>query len=788
MTALNRMLIRDLLHMRSQAIVLALVVACGVASYVSMRSMYGSLLVARSDYYAAYRFADVFAQLKRAPEALETRIRDIPGVVGVNTRIVMDVTVDVPGLPEPATARLVSVPERQTPILNDLCLRQGRYIQPERSDEVLASEAFAGANGLRVGDSLGAVINGRWKALRIVGIALSPEYIYEVRGGGSFLPDNKRFGVLWMGRASMEPAFDMTGAFNDVALSLARDASEAGAIERLDRLLAPYGGLGAYGRPEQYSHRFISDEINQNRVSANIVPAIFLGVAAFLLHIVLSRLLSIERMQIALLKAFGYSNLTVGLHYMKLALAIVAGGVLLGSAVGLYFGSWITEVYREFYRFPLLRYEAGAGLMTVAALISFGAAGIGALGAVRRAVALPPAEAMRAPAPGAFRHGFLERAGLGRFFSFSARMIIRNLGRSRGKAILSVLGISFAAAILVVGWYFYDAFDYMMRLQFQTIQREDVAVYFNNPRSAQARFDVAHLPGVLYSETFREVPVRLRFGHHSKRVGILGVEPGARLRRLVDPQMRPVALPPGGLVLTNKLAQILGAGPGDRVTVEVLEGTRPVRQVAVSGVVDEVIGLSAYMDLRALNRMMREEGSISGAHMAVDRLDLPRLYSLLKRTPAVSAVAIREAVLQSFQEIIARSMTITTDVLIVFACIIAVGMVYNGARIALSERAGELAALRVLGFTNGEIAGILLGEQALLTMAAIPIGCLLGYGVCALLTERMATELYRIPLVVSGTTYLSAAAVVAAAAVLSGLLVAGRLKRLDLLAVLKARE
>lgn len=787
MTALNRKLVRDLFHLRGQVIAVALVVACGIATYVTMRSSYDSLVASRATYYASYRFADVFAQLKRAPDSLATEIRYIPGVATTQTRVVMEVTLDVPGLDEPATARLVSIPERQAPILNDLFIRQGRYVEAGRREEVLISEAFAEANQLQVGQSLGAVINGRWEKLRIVGIALSPEYVHEIRAADVF-PDRRRFGVLWMSRDVLGPAFDMDGAFNNVALSLAPDAREAEVIDRLDTLLERYGGLGAYGRGEQESHRFLADEIEQDRITGIIVPSIFLGVAAFLIHMVLSRLVATQRDQIAVLKAFGYGNGAVGMHYLKFALVAVLAGTAAGTALGVWFGAELAEVYKQFFRFPVLQFDVGFETCGLAIAISAGAAFLGATLAVRRVVALPPAEAMRPEPPANFRAGLLERIGIQKFFSPSLRMIVRNIERRRWKAALSIVGIALAVAVLVVGRYSFDALEYIIDVHFRTAQREDVTVTFNNPRTSRARYDVAHLPGVLRAETFRAVPVRLRFEHRSKRVAILGIKPDGELRTLLDRQLQRVDLPADGLLLSTKLAEVLGARPGDLITVEVLEGERRIRGVPVVRLVDEFIGLSAYMDSRALNRLMHEGDTVSGAYLAIDPRFAGQLYSVLKRTPAVAGAAFREMMLASFLETIAKSLTISTTVLIVFACVIAFAMVYNSARVALSERGHELASLRVLGFTQREVSVMLLGEQAILTLAAIPLGFAIGFGICALLAQLMNTELYRMPLVVSGQTYAFAFLVVAAAVVLSGLLILGRLYSLDLVAVLKTRE
>ena len=786
-SALTRMLLRDLWHLRGQVLAAALVMACGIGTFVATQSTYQSLVVARATYYDSYRFADVFARLKRAPEGLAAEIRQIPGVAQVQTRVVMDVTLDVPGLAEPATGRLVSIPSHPTPILNDLYLVRGRYVAPERADEALASETFANANGLEVGDKLGAIINGRWKDLTVVGIALSPEYIYEV-GNGMLFPDNKRFGVLWMSREALGPAFSMEGAFNDVALSLAAGAEEAEVIARLDRLLQRYGGLSAYARSDQLSYRFLADELGEIEIMTTFVPALFLGVAVFLLYIVLSRLVSMQRAQIGLLKAFGRSDVRVGLHYLQFAVATVGIGLILGVPLGLYLGNVFVGIYRDYFHFPHLILEIDPALLLIAVAISLVVASVGALAAVRRAAALPPAEAMRPEPPARFRAGFIERAGFVRLLPSSARMIVRNLTRKPWKALLSVLGIAFAVGLMVVGRFALDAVNHMMMVQFELVQRDDVTVLFNDPRPASAAFDVARLPGVLRAEPFRVAPVWLRHAHRSKRVEVVGLSPGMDLRQLIDRQLRPVSVPPEGLVLTAKLAQMLGVSPGDSVTMEVLEGSRTVREVPVAGVVDELLGLGAYMDARALARLLREDGSISGAYVQLDTSREPQLYAYLKRTPAVAGVVIRNAMQKSIQDTMDRSFTFFSAILALFASVIVVGMVYNSVRIALSERGNELASLRVLGFTQREITVILLGEQASLTLWAIPLGLAIGYGLCALLVPAFDREMFRLPLVVGKWSYIYPVAAALTAALCSGLLVARRLRHLDLIAVLKTRE
>ncbi|MFN4258172.1 MAG: ABC transporter permease [Gemmataceae bacterium] len=787
MTALTQKMTRDLFHMKGQALAICAVMACGVATLVMSLITRESLQQSQTIYYERYRFAQVFAQLKRAPNVLSERLREIPGVSRAQTRIVVDVTLDVPGLAEPATGRLISIPERRAPGLNDIHLRGGRYIEPGRRREVLVSEGFAEAHQFQPGDRVQAIINGKKEWLTIVGVALSPEYIYSIRPG-DFLPDDLRFGVFWMGYEELAAAYDMTEAFNNVSLTLMPNASEPEVLLRLDRLIEPYGGLGSHGRDDHLSHRFLSDEIQQLRTMGIVIPGVFLGVSAFLLNVVLSRLIHTQREQIAALKAFGYSNGEVGLHYFQLVILLVVIGVTVGTGVGVWLGRSLTDMYTRFYRFPLFEFHFDLWVVVVGFLVSGGAALVGAWGAVRRAIRLPPAEALRPEPPADYRPTLIERWGMQRLLSQTARMVLRNLERHPFKALFSCLALALAAAILILGSFSKDALDYMMAFQFELAQRQDMTVTFVEPTSGKALYEIQHLPGVLHGEPFRSVPVRLRHQHHTRRTAIHGKPVDSRLNRLLDQDEQEVSIPPDGLVLSDKLAQLLRVKRGDMVRVEVLEGERPIRDVPVTALVYDYTGTAAYMSLPALNRLLREGPTISGAYLTVDANQAPKLYKTLKNTPRVAGVTIKLAAVRSFQETIAENLLAMRVFNVIFASIIALGVVYNNAIIALAERSRELATLRVIGFTRAEVSAILLGEIALLTGIAIPLGLAMGYGFAALLCLVLDTELYRIPLIVDRATFGFAAVVMVTATVLSAWIVRRKIDHLDLVAVLKTKE
>ena len=788
MKPLDRKVLRDAWRLKTQGGSIALVICCGTAVFLGSAGTTAALQTALDDYYTRYRFADVFARLKRAPEPVADRLRAIPGVGQVETRIVRDVSIDVPGLDEPATARLVSIPDQGTPQLNRLHLKAGRWPDPGRDDEVLVNQAFADANRLGPGAELVARINGRLQRLRATGVALSPEYVYQLQEGTVF-PDDRRFGVMWMPREGLASAFDLAGAFDDVVIRLAPGASAPAVIAEADRVLDRYGSLGAYGRDRHVSHKLVTNEFRQLAVMATIVPAIFLVVSAFLVNLVFSRLLDTERDQIAALKAVGYFDAAIGLHYAKLVGLIVLIGLASGVAVGDYFGTLLTGLYTEYFRFPLLRYRLEPGQVLLVTSLSLGAAAIGAWGSLRRATSIPPAEALRPPTPPEYRPSALERAGLGRILGVNGRFVLRQLARQPGRAALSSLAFGLALSIVVVTVAMFAAMDVLLLQSMPAAQREDLKVGLTVPTGAdEALSELRDFPGVLGAEALRAAPVRLRSGHRSRDVALSGVSTSSRLRRLVDLNLATRHLPAGGMVLTAKLAEVLRVQAGDTLEVQLLTGDRRTGLIPVTGVVNEPVGFGATMADDALARWLGERPL---ADMALVEMDEARVRSFLARTkevPKITSAIQQKTLIALFQEMMNRTMWVDLVFLGGFAGALAFSIVYNDARIALSERARELATLRVIGFTHREVARLLFSGLAVEVLAGLPIGAVLGALIGAALAPVFSNEEVRFAIPTTARTIAESSLFIVGAAVLSTLAVNWRIGRLDLIAVLKTRE
>ena len=787
MDVLDLKLLRDVKRLWAQALAIALVMAGGVATILLAVGSHHALEETRIAYYERYSFADVFAQVRRAPDTVLREIEDIPGVVAVDPRIAQRALLDIPGFREPATGQFISLPDKRELTLNRLFLREGRLPDPASEHEVVVNESFAKAHGFKLGSRFDAVLNGRERELVIVGTALSPEFVYAV-GPGDIMPDNRRFGIVWMPERALAGAFNLTGGFSSVAVKLLPGASEAETIRRLDDILEPYGGRAAYGRKDQTSHAWLEHELDMLNNMSRTLPPIFLLVAAFLVSLTLGRLVALEREQIGLLKAIGYFNRTIAIHYLKFVLIIALAGIVIGSLIGAWLGSYVTQLFGDFFRFPFLLFSRDISTYAVGVALCLLAAATGAIRAIRDVVRLPPAVAMQPSPPAEVRHFLPAASLLDRVVMQPTVITLRNIARHPGRTVFTTLGIAMATGILVVSLFMRDTMEQLVDVTYFLADRQDATISFGERRPAGVINQVAHLPGVLAVEASREVPIRIRRGTVERRIMLIGVAKNADLSRVIDSNLHPVVVPEDGIAISSMLAQVLGVRVGDTVDVDLLEGRPRTVTLPVTATVEDYFGLRGMMDAHALTRLMREAPSVNAVHVSVDTDALDAFYAKVKATPVVSGLALQRVSLANFREAVALLVTTMSGIYAALAATIAFGVVYNSARISLSENARDLASLRVMGFTRAEVLRILLFELALLTLLAQPLGWAIGYGLAWIMRTQLASEIMRVRLVVENFTYALTSMIVIVAALSSALVVRSRVYALDLVSVLKTRD
>lgn len=792
-SALARKRLRELGQLRGQVATIALVVASGLVTFISMRGTSESISDACAAYYDRSRFADVFARAKRVPESVARRIEALPEVARLETRVVEEITLPIEGMARPAYGQILSLPDGREPATNVPYLRHGRWPERGREDQVLVLESFAQAHGLQEGDAVPAVLNGKRRQLVVVGVALSPEFVFAIRPG-ALADDPKRYAVLWMERSALASAFDLEGAFNELSLELQPGSTEQrSAMARrvrvaMDRVLGPYGGDGAYERKDQLSHRIVTQELSQLGALAGMVPLVFLAVAAFLLNLVLGRLIRLQRPEIATLKAIGYSSRQVAVHYLGLVVAVLVPGCALGVLGGLALGRVVLGLYSTSFRFPELSFHASWPLLISGVLASAAAGTLGALGAVRAAARLPPAEAMRPPAPPHYQRGWLERLQLGALLGPSGLMVFREVQRRPLRTLLSSLGIAGAVALLILGRFGTDSLLYYFERTFDRAQRQDLQVVFRRPLAPRVVGELAGLAGVVRAEGMRAVPIRVRQNNRVRDTVLMGLPDPSTLRQLVPKGGRVTTVPADGVLLTKTLGELLGLRVGEALDIELREGERRRVHAPIVGFIDEAVGLWVYAPTALVNQLSADWGAVSSVLLQVNPSDVDRVEAHLRRSPEIIDVSDVHADKLRLFDMNARIMDVWTAISVTLAASVAFGVVYNNARINLGARSRELASLRVLGFSRREVSAVLLTSLALEVLIGIPIGLVLGHFWAVQFMGSVDPETFRWEVIVSPRTYLLVILVVLLAASASAFWVRRNVDRFDLMSVLKARD
>lgn len=787
MTPLNQKLVRDLWRIKSQAIAIGLVIALGVLMLVMMHGLVNTLEETRLAYYDRYRLADVFAPVNRAPTHTLKELAAIPGVAAVQGRVMGEALIDLPEVNVPLRARAISLPDTGSPTLNDIFLTDGRMMLAGHVDEIILLKGFAEARQLTPGDSLTVTMNGARRTFSIVGLAQSPEFFYST-APGELAADDSRFAVIWVGESALAAAYDMEGAFNEALLSLEPGAGLAAVTNAADKILYKFGSLGAYGLENQLSNRFISEEIDGLKASAVGVPPLFLAVAAFLLYIVISRMVQSEREQIGLLKAFGYSSAEVSTHYLKLVLVIAIGGALAGIAMGIAAGRGMAELYQSYFKFPFIVFEVDPVTFYVGLLISIGTATAASLLVLRSIFLLTPAVAMRPPLPPDYRNALKLPERFQRILDQPSKMVLRRVFRQPGRMFAAVTGIACGMALSAGMISVMSGFDRALDVSFSVLDRSDANVVFTHSLTQKSIIELAQVPGVIAVEPYRSVPVIFRHGRHHYQGGIEGLVDNPRLYRALDTSLQPIPLMPNGIVLSKPIADILQAAPGDWITIDVREGRRPLLQVPVAAVANTLLGSPVYMQLSALNHYLKEPEQVSGAFLRLDTAQRDQVYRAIKNMPAVAGISLKLDSRISFEKMMDQGAGAMRYIMALIAGVITFGIVFNSARIAYAERERDLASLRVIGFTKGETAFVLLGELTLVTLIALPIGAALGYYLSLAISEGFSTDIYQIQPVYTSENYGIAGLAVIFASLVSGWLVKRDIDRIDLVSALKSKE
>lgn len=782
---LNKKLIRELLHLKVQVFSIAAVVGIGVAVLFGFSSTYESLKKSRDAFYKLANFSDLFIRLKKAPNQAADLLERLEGVQMVETRLEYDALLSLPDFVEPAVGHLISIPDGQQPKMNQIFLKQGRLPQSLATDEIVIGENFFKAHNFVLGDSFFATLNGRQRELHIVGVGVTPENIISIQAG-SMLPDDLHFTNIWINESVLAASYDMRASFNSAVAKITAGVPVVALLSKFDDQLNRYGGVGAINRDKQVSYVYVREELKQLKVQALSIPIIFFLVAAFILNVVMSRMVRSQRGDIATLKALGYLDSEISSYYFKIAATIVVLGAFFGLGIGLWIGNTMTKLYAAFYHFPELKYDFSYFQFFIGIIVSLLTALVGVYSSLKGIFRLQPAEAMRPPTPHLFHKGFFENQKWFRLLTTRSRMIIRGVTNFPGKAVMTGLGLCFSIVILVSGLFWQDSMDFLMLAQYSFTQKETGAIQLTHALSPQAVKEVQNIPGVIEAEGYRSSAVKVRYENREEITAIKGLPKKARLLGLVNEQLEELTLPESGVSISRILANQLEVNAGDTLTLEFLEGRKPTVRLKVSNIVDSMMSNEILTSRSTLAKVLKTDDLVDRV-LFRSYLDSTILYTKLKAMPNVLSVTYRDSVLKFFEENSAQFILVFAFILSVFASAIGFGVAYNSLRVSLSERDWELATLRILGFTVPEVFRILISEILLLLALFLPVGWILGYLNARWLLTMMSMDNFQIPFLVSPSTYFWATLILLFSTAVSAVVIYRLISKSDMVASLKSR-
>lgn len=792
MRALHKKLRRDIFGSYGTLLTVVAIIAVGVGSFVGLLSAQRILLASRDVYYREYRFADFWIDVKKAPQSAVELLAENPAIESLETRVVFDVILDLPDQPRPISGRLISTPEvgfERT--LNGIHLVRGSGFSDTRDEEVILSEAFAVAHDLNPGDRLRLILNRKIETFLVVGTAISPEYVYMVRGAGDIVPDPQHFGILYVKDEYARDVLDFRDACNQITGRLVPGAAADInlLLERFKRDLDPYGVFAVTPRERQASHRFLSDEINGLGITATFMPAIFLTVAALVLNILLTRLAERQRTIIGTLKAIGYRDRAVFTHFLSFGIVVGIIGGLAGAALGVLLSSGMIQIYRGFFQFPTFAFQVFPDLLLAGVLISVTFAVAGAAKGVWVVLKLSPADAMRPRPPERGGAIILERfPRLWRALGFRTHMALRSLVRNRTRTLTGCISTALAVAIIMMSLVMYDSMLELIDFQYERVSHSDVDIGMRDEKSIDALYEARSLPGVDYAEPLFGLRCDLQNGRRGRRLTITGLTPGHRLMTPVQTDGRPIDIPPDGLVMGRKLAEILNLEVGDHLDVTPIRGQRETVRARLTGVMESFLGLECYADLRYLSRIVGESVAVNSMQLAVAPGPRGELYNEIKELPNAQGVSSRADARANLEATLIKTSLLSLSILIIFAGVIAFGSMLNNSLIEIGDRLRDISTLRVIGYRPTQVAGIFFRQNMVVFVLGLLIAAPIAYAMILGLSAAYDTELYRLPVIIRPRAVLSTTAISVVFVLIAQWVVYRKIRTLDWLEGVKVKE
>lgn len=787
MNILNKKLLRDLWQAKGQFLSVLVIVVIGVMFYSGINAAFRNLSGASEKYYREYRFGDLWVSFQKAPESTEARIESLPFVKMAMGRIVQDVNILISG--ENASIRLITLPDEKKDIVNDIMMKSGRYFSLTDNNQCLVDEAFFKAHNLKTGDYIFPIINGNEVRLKVIGSVTNPEYVYSIKDASELVPDNRRFGVIYIKKSFGQAILGTNGSINSASMLLREGTDIEKAKDDVKKLLKEYGVTEVVDREDQISNRMISEKLKGLQSTGGAFPVLFFIVAAVIIYITMGRMVENQRNQIGVLKAFGFGNMRILLHYLSFSACLAISGSLIGSIFGMYLGKAFTELQNVYFNLPTGDMKIYPELVVPASLLTLFFCLLAGYNSCKKVFKIMPSEAMRPKSPLKGKKIIIEKVELlWKSLNYSWKIILRNVFRYKRRALLTSIGVIFATSITVVALGENDSIKFLVDQQYSNIQNYDIKVNFSRFLSLEELRYIKSIPHVSKIEPVIETGVEISNGWRTKTTGFTALVGNPEIYKVTDKAGTPLILPDNGILLPDKLSKVLGVSPGDMVNVQSFLPGKEKKEIQVKGTIAQYLGTSAYANLESIDYLLGEGRIANSAVIKLDsRSSEQQVVERLKEIPAVRSVQSKSDSMNNLTKNMA-SLTSAIGVMIVLAALLSIAVIYNIATINIFERQRELATLKVLGFKDSEIRSLIFNENYLITIFGALIGLPLGAWLGNYMLSMYETDAYTIPFVMKGGSYALAAALTIGFTILANLTLRKKIRNIDMVEVLKSNE
>lgn len=775
---------------KGQYAAILVTIILGIMIFIAMSMAAINLKTTLDAYYEENNFADFFVTINSAPESVIEKINKIDGVKSAEGRISGTVPFISKDETERINVKLISArPDEQ---INKAFLIKGTLIKNNYKDALVLSQ-FADARGIEIGDEITVQVNGRPVQLQVAGIVANPEFIYLMENLDALMSDATKFGAVYISEELSQTLFGMKGAFNtilidyDETLIPADDNENEPVIQRIlddiEKEVDGYGIQSMFHKKSQLSNSMVSQEIKQLKNMSNSLPLVFLLVAALILAMMLNRMVKKDRGVIGLFKAIGYSNKDMVIHYTKYALfAGIIGGTI-GGIAGMATAGGMTQLYLQYFNIPLLKVDFNFGYVAIAvAMASVICTGAGLWGA-RGIIHITPAESMKEEHPKKGKRIFLENIPfLWKRFSFSWKLVFKNIFRSKKRTGLVIAGVIFTYGMILFTLSMPAVVDNLMNKYFTDYLKMDYSVSFKMPMDKSVVYDFKGMGKIDAIEVKADIPVELSNGNLKKIINLTAVNQDTQFYGFADNDGNSIAMPEQGLMLTENLAGILKVKPGDWVKVKSYSGGDPVYEKVVV-VFPQSLGMGAYTNFESLNRFLLGKNLITGVNIKSGDTALANEILKARNIASVSSSTdIRAMYDKSLALII-----VSIGIMLVFSGVLGFSIVYNVTSVNIGEREAEFSTLRVLGFSNKEIFRLILKENNIIMVIGILLGIPVGTAMLGYATYAFSTENYSLKMEPTSASLFYAGMTTILFILLAQVATYRRIKKLDFLQALKTR-